>query len=275
MDRSRLESFLPDLALASRVALRLQHEGPLELPVKGEFDNPMGQALTIADPVLQAFLEARLPEIRLELEEEPYRFRDAVPEGPEGTLWVDPIDGTRYYADNLPTFGISMAWTRAGLVNSAIYVVPAEHRAFLAGRGEGAVEVGLPGTPRADHREPVVLDRGRHVIWSRVPPDIRSALIDRGFVVVDPSRAYDPTLRIAAWQVLSGPVAGIVWSRGVHVRDGGVIAHVAQEAGGVAQTLAGKPWDGTCGDDGRTEGLVIAVDPDLAAELRALHPSAR
>ncbi|MEO0600101.1 MAG: inositol monophosphatase family protein [Myxococcota bacterium] len=273
MSLSRIEALLPDLALAARVALRLQRQGPLELPVKGEHDNVMGQALTIADPVVQAFLEARLPAVRLELEEEPYQFRDPVPEGSQGTIWVDPIDGTRYYADGLPTFGISLAWTHRGRLEGAVYVVPADDRAFVAGRGEGAFEVGLPGTAQEGRRRPVSLDEGEHVVWSRASAPVRAALAEQGRTVVDPSTAYDPTLAVAAWHVLSGPVGAIVWERGAHVRDGAVIAMVAQEAGATVQTLDGTPWDGRFGPEGRTPGLVVATTDAIARVMRASRAS--
>ncbi|MEM6927387.1 MAG: hypothetical protein AAF602_10680 [Myxococcota bacterium] len=83
--------------------------------------------------------------------------------------------------------------------------------------------------------------------------------------------ALPPDLALAsrvALLGLSGPVSAIVGERGAHVRDGAVIAMVAQEAGAAVQTLDGTPWDGRFGSEGRTPGLVVAITAEVAREMR-------
>lgn len=270
MQLATIEALLPDLAHASRVALRLQQDGPLQLPVKDQYDSPMGQALTIADPVIQAFLEASLPPARMELEEEPYRFRPITDEGPEGTVWVDPIDGTRYYADGLPIFGISLGWSRAGRMTASVYVVPAEGVAYVAARGEGTFVMGLPGFEAEGVRRRVEPTTGEYVIWSRAPEGTAEQLASAGLVLVDPDGDYDASRAKPWFHVLEGPVGGIVARGGAHARDGAAVALLAQEAGIPVHLRDGTDWDGAIDGRGRSKPIVVGATLELAERLRQL-----
>src|ERR671921_752148 len=98
-----------------------------------------GQVVTEADLAVDRLLKERLLGARPdhgwlseETEDDRLRLQRA-------QAWVvDPIDGTRSFADGVPEFTISVALVEDGAAVIGIVLNPATDELFLAARGQGA-----------------------------------------------------------------------------------------------------------------------------------------
>ncbi len=119
-----------------------------------------GQVVTEADLAVDRLLKERLLGARPdhgwlseETEDDRLRLQRA-------QAWVvDPIDGTRSFADGVPEFTISVALVEDGTAVIGIVLNPATDELFLAARGQGATLNGQPITA-SSHAS---LDRARIV----------------------------------------------------------------------------------------------------------------
>ena len=144
-------SLAADLALtlaatheAGRVAMsffRTAHE---------RWEKGPGQIVTEADIAIDRLLKERLLGARPgygwlseETEDDPARLQRRM-------VWVvDPIDGTRSFAEGTPEFTISVALVEDGLAVVGIVLNPATDELFLAARGQGATLNGGDGRATA------------------------------------------------------------------------------------------------------------------------------
>ena len=134
--------YLSYMPLAGAYALEIQSRIEKH-PDKQGMDNPFGAALTDADLSLQNFFEvitlARFPGVAFFGEEEEQSLNmKYFPEGVELKVLLDPIDGTRYYADNLPSFNIIVSIVSQKGFEAAIVYIPGKERCYAARSGEGA-----------------------------------------------------------------------------------------------------------------------------------------
>ena len=104
-----------------------------------------GQIVTEADVAIDRFLKERLLAERPgygwlseESEDDPARL------GRERVWVVDPIDGTRSFAEGTPEFSISVALVEGGAPVLGIVLNPATDELFAAARGQGTTLNGRP-----------------------------------------------------------------------------------------------------------------------------------
>ena len=108
-----LSMYLSQMPVAGDYALQVQATVEKQ-PEKAGMDNPFGAALTDADLSLQNFFEvltlAHFPTVSFYGEEESHSLNmKYFSEGEPLKVLLDPIDGTRYYADNLDSFNIMIS----------------------------------------------------------------------------------------------------------------------------------------------------------------------
>jgi myo-inositol-1(or 4)-monophosphatase len=104
-----------------------------------------GQVVTEADIAIDRFLKDRLLGARPcdgwlseETEDDPARLA-------KRRVWiVDPIDGTRSFAEGVPEFAVSVALVEDGAAVLGVVLNPATDELFLAARGRGATLNGEP-----------------------------------------------------------------------------------------------------------------------------------
>ena len=136
-----------DLTLLTQAAeaagdIALQYSGPNAQ----RWDKPDGQGpVTEADLAVNAMLEASLPEARPaygwlseESEDDASRLnRDTV-------FIIDPIDGTRSFAEGSRTWAHSLAIAHRGEVTAAVVYLPQRELLYSAAKGKGAFLNGRP-----------------------------------------------------------------------------------------------------------------------------------
>lgn len=229
------------LRRAGRLALDRQATVDFELKSDG---SPVSDADKEVEAFLTEELQRAFPGVGVRGEE------GATVEGPEGTFWVDPIDGTQAYLDGLPYWGPAVTWVRDGeLVMGGFYAPPLDEMWFAAA-GAGAFRSGVRLEARWDRWErskqvvlaPSRFHRGPRIDW-------------RGKV-----RAFGSSAAHLALVASGAAVAAIVprWS----LWDVGCGALLITEVGGELVGLDGQPID------------VVAVEqglPFMAGASTALH----
>lgn len=135
-DRKLLEAVFDEAA-----PLALQH---FEAQGGHWYKGP-GQVLTEADLAIDRLLKAHLGTARPDYGWLSEESRDDGTRHTSGRVWmVDPIDGTRAFADHIPEFAISVGLVEAGRPVVGIVENPATRERFVAVRGQGAWLNGAP-----------------------------------------------------------------------------------------------------------------------------------
>ncbi len=154
------------------------------------------------------------------------------PEG-EGTIFLDPIDGTFNAVTGIPFYAISIARGEAGIINEAFVCNLANHETFTALRGSGAFL------------------NGRELRVSKVSRLDESAMSIYGRKF-DPARMMQLGQKIRRWRLLGasaielcyvgcGRVDAFVDLRGtLRVTDAAAGMLICTEAGGRVSDLEGR-----------------------------------
>jgi len=182
---------------------------------------------------------------------------------PDLAFVIDPIDGTKNFASNLPLFGVMAAVVRRGEIVAGVILDPVEDDWAVALRGEGAF------LQRADGRRhdlrvgpaPKLAEMAGVVSWTFFSPELRDRLPARF-----PRVANASDYRCAAHQYRL--LAGGFYDFGLYSKlmpwdhAAGWLLH--REAGGYAACLDGTPYRPS-----RHEGgLLCAPDRDSWTMLR-------
>ena len=198
-------------------------------PEARRWDKPGGAGpVTEADLAVNAMLEAELQAARPDfgwLSEETEDNDDRL--NRHAVFIVDPIDGTRSFADGSRTWAHSLAIARDGVVTEAVIYLPMRDLLYTARAGDGAFlngdpmtagdRIDLPGAEILTNRSSM-----EHRHWAGPPPDInrshrpslayRMALVAQG--------RYDAMLTVFPaweWDIAAGDL--ILREAGASVTD--------------------------------------------------------
>lgn len=272
-----VERLYPHLQVAAAYVREIQPR-IASLPAKEEGDNLFAAALTDADLAVQNLVEVALlgsfPKIRFygeEYESSPNtKYFRATDLGATGDYLVtlDPIDGTRFYQDGHPNYQIILCVLNADDYEAVLVLMPAYDTFYYALRGQGVlrghISAGLEtgsAIAFAPGVSTVLLGWG----LSRFAP----ALVEK-YAVIDVAKDYSPAARIPNVNgILRGEIAGAILRAGKFI-DGGALAFMARELGGIVTT-----WDGgslpplSACQDYSLPGLIIASSPEIHQHLLA------
>jgi myo-inositol-1(or 4)-monophosphatase len=155
-------------------------------------------------------------------------------EGEDGTIFLDPVDGTYNAVAGIPFYAISIAYAEEGFVKNAFVRDLANKETFTAKAGTGAFL------------------NGRPVFVSKTSSLDKSALSVYGRKF-DPGRAMQLGQKIRRWRLLGasalelsyvgcGRIDGFIDLRGtLRVTDAAAGMLICTEAGGKVSDLDGKP----------------------------------
>jgi fructose-1,6-bisphosphatase/inositol monophosphatase family enzyme len=283
MPRRILDTLWPFLQVAAAYARQLQARIRAQ-PEKPGTDNPFAAALTDADLSIQTMLEVAVlgtfPTLRFYGEEyaasynTPYfRSRELGPPG-DYLLLLDPIDGTRFYADGHPNYHLIVSLADAEDYAAVLVINPSRATYTLALRGEGAYwgHVAHPLTAAV----PLRLAPPHPVVYLGSTLGHLTVPLRQHFRVVHLRTDYSPTTMVPNHTgILDGSLTGSVLAD-AHWIDGAAIAFLAQEAGCVVTTLTGAalPPLHACPPYHRP-GVVIGTSPEVhqrLIEVITAHP---
>ena len=197
------------------------------------WDKPGGAGpVTEADIAVNEMLEARLRAARPDygwLSEESEDSAERL--GRERVFIIDPLDGTRSFAEGADSWAHSLAVAERGEIVAAVIYLPARDRLYAARRGGGATLNGVPirASDRAVLEEATILAakpnlRARHWRGGRVPRF---------------SRAYRPSLAYRLALVAQGRFDGMLTLRPSWEWDVAAGALILREAGALCTDRSG------------------------------------
>ncbi len=138
-DMSDLDLLTRAAEAAGEIALRFSG------PEARRWDKPDGQGpVTEADLAVNALLEEMLPAARPDygwLSEETEDSADRLTR--DSVFIIDPIDGTRAFAEGSRTWAHSLAVARGGRITAAVIYLPQRERMYSAALGQGAALNGI------------------------------------------------------------------------------------------------------------------------------------
>ena len=234
-------------------------------PDARRWDKPGGQGpVTEADLAVNALLEEMLPAARPDygwLSEETEDNSDRLQR--ESVFIIDPIDGTRAFAEGSRTWAHSLAIAKAGRVTAAVIYLPQRERIYTAALGEGAALNGqaIRATELTDLAQADVLTARPNLAaqhWrDRQPPEF--------------SRSYRPSLAYRMAKVADGRAGAMLTLRRSWEWDIAAGDLILREAGGQTSDRFGKDLrfnnprpqlDGVvAGPPALHKELIAALDP--------------
>lgn len=285
--QSMIEALLPTLKSCATYSLEIQKR--IQAAPKQKEGNPFAQALSDADASIQTAVEIELlarypglhffgeeetantkylagtyfPEVALCSEDiDPEReidFEELLASG-ELLALLDPIDGTRYYLDNLDYQVIFSLTTREGMLAS-IVLMPRHNAIFYAEAGKGLYR-GTFSDSLADFSR-VQLSLGNGVVVASIFVRLAEVQAPEVTKVYHLDLDYDGRLAVPnMFSLLLGEVSATVVSE-ANLHDNYALAFMVSEGGGCAYQLDGVgslPVPESLRKTKGGTGLIIASD---------------
>lgn len=278
--RQIFSTLLPHLRVAAAYALEIQTR-VAEQPEKDYPDNFFASALTDADLSIQTFVEVLLlgyfPQLRFYGEEHESTFNTKYFPGinfdgvsPDDDLalllTLDPIDGTRCYADGYNNYQIILNVLSPNRFEGSLLISPARDRYFCTLRGEGVFEGRL--TTELSQAQPVNLVTQSDRIYLGGEAGHFAEKLPLPYTAYDVYQEYSATeQKPSLVNFFDGAFAGAILGR-ANVLDGAAMAFMAQELGCIVSDHFGKPLlpAHVCSNL-RWPGLIIATSPEIHQTL--------
>jgi len=281
--RQIIEAILPSLEKAAGYSQAIQANIAAQ-PDKDMYPgNFFASALTDADLSIQTMVEVSLlgsfPNIRFYGEEYESSYNTkyfrSIELGPQDDYLVvlDPIDGTRYYADGHDNYQIILGVLNNDWFEAVIIVSPAYGVYNYAFRGEGTYR-GNIGQSLDECVKLSVPEAPNRIFLGWGMGEVKPKLSDR-YDVLHIETDYSAKVQVPnTLQMLDGAFQASVLRRGKFI-DGGAIAFLAQEAGMNVTTLDDDPLPPlhAC-EDYAWPALIISrseqMHQDIVKAIRAL-----
>lgn len=246
------------IAEAGRIALSFFAEGArtrAAVAFKGD-----RSPVTDADIAVDRFLNDALTRIRPdagwlseESADDPARLDRPL------TWIVDPIDGTRAFAEGGRDWAISVAFVREGETQAGLLWAPAHDLLYEARAGAGARRNGLP----------ICASRQQEIAGARIagPRGMLERLGRQGHAIVAMPR--EPSLALRLARVADAGLDAGLAGENAHDWDIAAADLILREAGGRLSTAGGAPprYNGRLPVHGRLIGANNALAPRLVAAL--------
>ncbi|NLF24297.1 MAG: hypothetical protein GX589_01385 [Deltaproteobacteria bacterium] len=238
-----LDYLAPFLVRAGRYAYEVQARVEHKPPKQGTSD-PFSEALTDADLSIQAFIEvallARFPEISFFGEECAHSLNmKYFPAEADLRVYLDPVDGTRFFRDNLPRFNVIATIADQDRVWGAACFVPRADKFFRAERGKGVTIQSSAQVLSGNGFERLDLSGNAEWIVTWEMPVVKQHL-GKDFGVTDVNCDYTPeTGCLCLNSILLGECSALIGRSG-SIIDCGAIAFIAGEAGAVVSDFRGN-----------------------------------
>jgi len=228
---------------------------------KGDGQGPVTEADLEVNDALHARLTAARPGYGW-LSEESAPLDDPARLAAEMAFVIDPIDGTRAFADGQDSFAHALAVVRQGRPVAAVVHLPMLGLTYAAAAGAGATLNGLP-IAHSGRAEP----DGARVLAAR--PAFDPAAWPGGVPRVD--RHFRPSLAWRLALVGEGRFDAMITLRDAWDWDIAAADLIAREAGALVTDRAGRPLRFNT-ETARSPGVLAAPPALHGAFLRALSP---
>ena len=242
-----------------------QHQATIEQIKSGPNDYATAQDLG-AEKIILETIGRHFPADAILSEESHTQPSDAE------RLWVvDPLDGTRNYANGLPHFAVSIAFCRHGRSVVGVVYVPCEgDELFWAEREHGAFlnDAPLQMAARSQSLASSLVATGfAYYQGTELHPHVQALerVMNAATDVLRLGSAATDICYVAAGRL------GAYYESGLKPWDVAAATLIVEEAGGVVSDTAGRPLDVmACEETGFCLHVLAAKNPDIQRELIAL-----
>lgn len=252
---------------ALRVQQRVAHQ-----PIKTQYENIFAQALTDADLSVQAFMEvsllAEFPALAFFGEEVDHSLNmKYFPKKAPYTVYLDPIDGTRYYQDGSDLFNVILTVVKDQKIQAAVVAMPAKDAYYWGIRGKGTYRATRHQVLASEAGEPVTLNTQSRVVLANNLPHV---VVGDPWVQTDVVAEYQPGFDKTITDVLTGR-ARAACGLDAGLIDWGAIAFLVEQAGGCVSDMAGRPLEPiNMPGDFRFPDILASTDTQAHEELVAI-----
>jgi len=270
--REAIRYYLPYLKAAGDYSLQIRTKVRL-LPPKGGTDaTPISEALTDADLSIQNFLEvaalANHPEFEFIPEEASHSLNlKYFPSATALRIFLDPINNTRYYADNSGEHDIILTFAQRSVILGAVVYIPDRREFYIADSDVAyylpAEEIAAGGNWRRLDLRP-----GPDIVLTyRLAAQQPCGRTGRRFALYDSAGDYTRHGRNPALHdIFVGKIGGFFCAPAPGI-DWGAIGFISAQAGCVLTDYQGKAIAGFPLDGFQAESLICATDRKLAQAI--------
>ena len=270
-----LHTYLPVLIQAGEYARTIQDHVASQ-PDKTLPDATLiSAALTDADLSIQNLFEvvtlAAFPEVSFIPEEIDTSINvKYFPQQAETCIFLDPVNGTRFYKDKSGVYDIILTIFRGGRIIGGVTYLPEKERFYLADEQQAYI------TTKSDvlygsawHPFQLPATSPSIIMTYRADSDEVIALRRHFDEVKQLDADYDPAgINYSIHDILTGQISAY-YRRNAPIIDWGIIGYIAQKAGGCLIDFAGAPLTtGFAAPEYRARSLLCARTPAIAQVLR-------
>lgn len=277
--RQTLTHLLPRIVVGGRIANTIQDAIREKLladlspkAALGRFGAAITDADILVENLIGRFIASTFEDASFDGEEyERDGISKEIPKGRPYTITLDPVNGTKYFADGLPIYDVILTIRRANEYLGAIVYLPRSERAYIGIAGEGAFTT--TATAIASHAPWEVFHlstpTNAFVLTHRPEPGELDTLRAAGFVPIDQEAEYDgsPDWPFTSHGVLTGSIVALV-KHHAHLIDWGAIGFIAALAGGGYMDTGFRP------ETGRADFMIVAADPRTFDRITHALPGA-
>lgn len=270
--RGAIRYYLPYLKAAGDYSLQIRTKVRLLPPKVGADSTPISEALTDADLSIQNFFEvaalANYPEFEFIPEEASHSLNlKYFPSETALRIFLDPINNTRYYADNSGEHDIILTLAQRSVILGAVVYIP-DRREFYIADADAAYYLHAEEIAAGGNWRRLVLRPGPDIVLTyRLPGNLRGGRTGGRFSLYDAVGDYTRHGRNPALHdIFVGRIGGFFCAP-APILDRGAIGFIASRAGCVLTDYQGNAIEGYPLDDFRTESLICASDRRLAQAI--------
>jgi myo-inositol-1(or 4)-monophosphatase len=277
-----LQTLFPFLKTAALYSRNIQ--ASIETLPDKEEANFFAQALTAADLSIQSLVEvvllAHFPEIRFFGEEYEKSYNTPYL---KGTTWgapeellitLDPIDGTRYFADRHDNYQIILSILTSDSFRASLLISPRRDRFLYALKDEGMFVGDLSASAMDEAIRLKIDDNSSSTILVSSKAKLENPKALEGYTVLNTEEQYSKTEScLMGNDMFFGKLAGVVYGKASLI-DAGALIFSAEEAGFSVQTYDGQPIPPPGSDsDLMASPAIIGRTPEIASKLLESKPT--
>lgn len=240
---------------------------------KGKND-PVTRADREANALICARLEAAFPTDGILAEESaPKTFEEhAEIRAKERVFFVDPVDGTREFADKNGQFCVMIGLAFRGAAAAGVVAVPVENKLFWGSVNGGTYVEPLDGSGAAEQLHVSARSSSLRAVVSRSHPAPKTRAVIEHLGITETIPCGSVGLK-AARVIEAAAELYVHPSRGASLWDACAPEALIRGAGGIMTTIDGKPFDYT-GPLSIENGLIATSNALLPRVLEALRARA-
>lgn len=261
-----IDYILPFVRSAGEYALQVQSRVK-QLDAKMQYENAFGQALTAADVSVQNFIEVALlaayPTVRFFGEEEEKSYNKEYFNAESSlAIYLDPIDGTRYYMDGHKDFNIILSFLDTDGYCGGIIYMPWYQEAYIVHEGGVYCEKEGVRTPCRFEGD------GKTVVTYNIETDrIQDMLPEYTFINV--GRDYTTESPCLSTNSILNQRSSAIIATQCSVIDWGVFGYMMVRAGGEFSDFQGRPvMVPSTNPEYQIPEAIVCVDSTMAARLK-------